>query len=466
MIKYISAILCMLGMLIIHANGQTRHVAFDQQFVDTIYLPSKGNYIKELRLMSLKGEKAKRYYQTNRTGNNDWEQKDMSVLSINKMDFSHVLLFPPLEANRVYKLEIDYVGRYNIYGLFRSMHEEGITLYKEDKTWMEIIRTINKLSDVRYKMLFHPHAPQLEAFKMDLMPLDLNKPDTVQLKALYVKHFEVLKFGIEKIQFDSLVSFGKWVIKQTKFNHASGSEFINWFRMPDYLRIFDFYERRLKVVMDNQNFHDPKKFLLFVNEEITKEYNAFVRSASYDPEAYTVPGYLDEEHLRELKTYTEDKPLSTFPQNYATQYKRLLVPDFGYVSFLGKNNELRGGAPYIGVHLSLFPVNKEVPYKLAKLPFHRRLSFHTGIVLQSLDKEGEREDFFDGRSLLLGGGIKFLSQSTRINFGGVLFKQIDTDSGEKSTMIRPYIGLSIDIEIRKWLEESLPSFSNLFKGGD
>ena len=123
------------------------------------------------------------------------------------------------------------------------------------------------------------------------------------------------------------------------------------------------------------------------------------------------------------------------------------------------NSTLTGGSPFVGVNISLTPVNKNTPYHLSDLSFSQRVSLHTGVILESLKEENIREDFFNGMSLMVGLGYKFGTQSTRINVGGILYNDINQITGGKSIAIQPYVALSIDIEIRKWLSEFIPSFA-------
>ena len=96
---------------------------------------------------------------------------------------------------------------------------------------------------------------------------------------------------------------------------------------------------------------------------------------------------------------------------------------------------------------------------MSKLSLAQRLSIHTGITLNSIEKENLREDFFSNYSLFFGGGYKLFTQSTRLNLGGILFNKLDPISGSSSLGIQPYAGISIDIEIGKWLQNLFPSIS-------
>ena len=157
--------------------------------------------------------------------------------------------------------------------------------------------------------------------------------------------------------------------------------------------------------------------------------------------------------------------LSTYPNSFQTAFKRTLVPDFGYVAFInpGSNSASRGGSPFVGVSISLTAVNKNTPLALTKHSFSQRFAFHTGVILESIKEENVRDDFFQGMSLMIGGSYKVITQSTRIISGVIIYNKIDAVSASKSIAIQPYIGLSIDIEIRKWLAEIIPSFGKNFK---
>ncbi|MFD2588979.1 hypothetical protein ACFSQJ_18790 [Croceitalea marina] len=100
---------------------------------------------------------------------------------------------------------------------------------------------------------------------------------------------------------------------------------------------------------------------------------------------------------------------------------------------------------------------------LSDLSCKQRLAFHTGITITSLEESNKREDFFNRVSWMIGGSYKAFTQATRLNTGVILYNKIDAISGDKSLGFAPYFGLSIDLEIGKWIQKSIPSIGGNFK---
>lgn len=452
--------------------GQNKNVNFGIQFIDTITLPSKDNYIVSAELKKLNKHLSKKYYNSNDPLLKFEIDSTKHVTEIGKEDNNHYLLIPPLNPNQFYKLEIKYVGKYNLYGLFRSMNEEGMPDYKDTMKWMDIVKVINMQLEARtdssnYTIYYHPQVYELEALKAKLSVFEnkldstkLTKTDTLNLTSLYFDNFKILNFKKDEIKIDTLISFSKWILNET-ITEESGTRFISSFNfIPDYIGLYQFYEKRLKADMENTDLKNhPVQFMEYIKKEARLELQEL--KVRYDGYNYIEPNYLQEKVLDTIIMYVEQKQLGTYSNNYETSYKRTLVPDFGYIIYL--NGNLKGGSPYVGVHISLVPVNKDVSMQLSQLSLWQRLSIHTGVNLNPVKKENYRDDFFKNYSLLLGGGLKIFTQSTRLNFGGMLFNKIDAISGKNSIAIQPYIGISIDIEIRKWLESSIPSLTSIFK---
>ncbi|CAM4367718.1 hypothetical protein [Gillisia limnaea] len=214
--------------------------------------------------------------------------------------------------------------------------------------------------------------------------------------------------------------------------------------------------------MDNKSFITHNDFENTVINSLEKEKEEYINNEKKNnrPDE-SISNYIGQ--IARAVVYSKSNPVTTYPEKYETGYKRTLVPDFGYITYIPYEGSIKGGSPYVGVYISLSPVNKNIPLKLSQLSFSQRFSIHTGVTLNSLEKTGFRDDFFSNYSLMLGGGYKILTHSTRLNFGGVLFKKTDAISGNSSVAIQPYVGLSIDIEIRKWLEGIIPTFTKNLK---
>ena len=451
-------ILIFLTTNIAFGQKKAKEVNFGIQFLDTIVLPSRHNYIDSIKLYPIKGKHSKNYY-NDPTFNYSLDSTGVKNISLeSKNDSLNIILIPPLKPNRFYKLDINYTGREDLYGAFRDMLVEGID-YEKKKNWVHTIDIINEnmiATGFPYFYLYHPTNQKLEILKEELKSVDFNSNvDTTLVSNLLYKNLTGLKFKQKEISKDSIIKFSKWLSKLEKFENDAGLEYIEYFgRIYDYQRLYDFFLKYIKIELENnpRQYITHPKFKNLVLESIEKEKKNYTNP---------LPNFLL--HIVELAKYNQVKKLSSYPDKYETGYKRTLVPDFGYITYIPYEGGIKGGSPYVGVHISLSPVNKDVPLKLSQLSFAQRFSIHTGVTLNSLGKDGFREDFFSNYSLMLGGGYKVLTQSTRLNFGGLFFKKNDAVSGNSSIAIQPYIGLSIDIEIRKWLEGIIPTFTKNLK---
>ncbi|AOW20744.1 hypothetical protein LPB138_08675 [Urechidicola croceus] len=442
----------------VFGQNKPKEVNFGIQFLDTITLPSKNNYIDSVKLYPINKNHSKRYYNDPTFNYLLDSSKVKNILVDNRKDSLNTIIIPPLKPNRFYKIEITYVGKENLYGAFRDMLVEGID-YEEKMNWIHTIDVINENMIARnfpYFYLYHPTNKKLVILKEELKSIDFNSNvDTTVVSNLLYKNLTGLKFKQKEISKDSIVKFSKWLSELDKFENDAGLEYIEYFgRIYDYQRLYDFFLKYIKVELEN----NPRKYITH-----PKFKNLVLKSIEQEKRNYTnpLPNFI--RFIEESAKYKQVEKLSSYPDKYETSYKRNLVPDFGYITYIPYEGSVIGGSPYVGVHISLSPVNKDVPLKLSQLSFGQRFSIHTGVTLNSIEKDGFRDDFFSDYSLMLGGGYKVLTQSTRLNFGGIFFKKLDAVSGESSITIQPYIGLSIDIEIRKWLEGIIPTLTKNLK---
>lgn len=449
-------------------NRKPKNVKFGTQFLDTLSLPTEHNYIVSVRLYPIKDKHSKDVY-NDPTYDFDLDYSAAkNIVVTNKIQNKNVLLIPPLKPNRFYVLETKYTDRYNIFGIFREMHSSQDTTWLKDydessEEWLKTVRDFNT-QNPGYQLFFHPSVTQLTDYKNEIRSIDLNRSiDTSAIKKILFKHFEILNFRSKDISDANILQFTRELMGLDSVNEETFLLFFEHLgKVPDYLNLFDFYQRRLKAVMDSRTFNTYNDFESIVKSALEKEKQDYLQMIREH-------GLPDESILnsigqvKEVMLYFNQSPVSTFTENYETGYKRVLVPDFGYVTYVPYPGSIKGGSPYVGIHISLSPANKDVPLKLSRLSFGQRFSIHTGVTLNSLAKTGIRDNFFSNYSLLLGGGYKILTQSTRLNFGGVLFKKTSPVSGNSTVVIQPYIGLSIDIEIRKWLENIIPTFTKNFK---
>ncbi len=221
------------------------------------------------------------------------------------------------------------------------------------------------------------------------------------------------------------------------------------------------------LVANSNTIHENnEKFISTINSKL-KDYEKRIHK---DTLFKTIPfkrfqnetGYLPN-YLKQIRPITQNvSTISTHPLNFENSFKRSLVPDFGLLVNRFPGNEYRG-LPFVGVHIPFQPVNKDVSMAESRLSFGQRTSFHVGITLSSIAEENVRDDLFSNYSLMLGFGHKIIHHALRLNTGVIAYNKIDAVNGDKSFALTPYLGLSIDIEIRKWLEEIIPSFTENFK---
>ncbi len=140
--------------------------------------------------------------------------------------------------------------------------------------------------------------------------------------------------------------------------------------------------------------------------------------------------------------------------SFETRAKYRITPDFGYVGY-GFQKAFNGFTPYLGFQIEFRYFDKSIPFKLIpnKTIWHR-LSFNSAITLASLKKEGQREDLFKDKSLLMGFGFR-LSNALRITGGTILFNQEDPNPliDNKKLGVTPFIGLSIDLSLKQLLND-------------
>ena len=262
-----------------------------------------------------------------------------------------------------------------------------------------------------------------------------------------------------KIQRDSfklkLAEFDKEFAKQDKNNIAETEKKI--------VKLRDSIEAKTKAILEiNEEFVD------LINEKL-EEYSHKIFDSLFRPNKNIEfkrfkdeTGYLPN-YLKTIGPITKKvSTISTHPLNFEKSFKRSLVPDFGLLVNRFPGNEYRG-LPYVGVHIPFAPVNRDVSMAQSKLSFSQRTSLHVGITLSSIAEDNIRDDLFNDYSLMLGFGHKVIHHALRINTGVIAYNKIDAVNGDKSFALTPYLGLSIDIEIRRWLEEVIPSFTGNFK---
>ncbi|MFT3681038.1 MAG: hypothetical protein QM791_12240 [Ferruginibacter sp.] len=140
--------------------------------------------------------------------------------------------------------------------------------------------------------------------------------------------------------------------------------------------------------------------------------------------------------------------------DFDTRTGYTITPDFGYV-YYGFQKDFGSMTPYVGFQLEFRYFDKNIPFNLIrpKSLFHY-LSFTAGLTLTSLKRDGRREDFFSGKSLLTGIGIR-LTSATRITTGVIWFNREDINPliDRKRLTVTPFAGLSIDLKLKSILND-------------
>lgn len=171
-------------------------------------------------------------------------------------------------------------------------------------------------------------------------------------------------------------------------------------------------------------------------------------------EKLTKHGYLDATLIKGGNTYI---------YNFDTRNKLSIAPDFGIVTTrIGNDgNNPYPFVPYIGFHVNLRPLNRDVPFRSYKKSILHRLSFLAGFSLVSVGNgpklvgnagADSTRSFFDKSTLLTGIGFR-LGNAARITFGSMwYFKYIKNPIQQSSIAYTgrslnfwPFIGLTIDL---------------------
>ncbi|WP_445454633.1 hypothetical protein [Flavobacterium sp. 25HG05S-40] len=151
--------------------------------------------------------------------------------------------------------------------------------------------------------------------------------------------------------------------------------------------------------------------------------------------------------------------------NFETRNKVLLTPDFGVVTsaFSNKGKDLEYGiVPYLGFHINLMAVDKDLPFKSYKKNWKQYCSIMVGWSLVNMQKENERANFFEKSSLLTGVGLR-LSNVIRITGGTQWLFDLRKDSNNvesRKLYGTPFIGLSFDLNVKQYLN----GFADILSG--
>ena len=130
-----------------------------------------------------------------------------------------------------------------------------------------------------------------------------------------------------------------------------------------------------------------------------------------------------------------------------------IVPDFGFIGVWRGTSAvaISDFTPYLGFHINLRPINKDVPFRLVRYKtILHYLSVMSGVTLTSLKIPGQREDLFANFSLLTGVGFR-LNNVVKMTGGTVWFKAMDPNPGidRKRLAFSPYAGVSLDLDLQQ-----------------
>ncbi len=486
LLKSLRCLLVVLLVFIQSSSLYSQAVNIGVQITDKeIEVPNKYVYIQKIELQILKKSKSKGFYNTN---NDDFYNKFFDAVpnvkvTWNKKDGDNNLyetVIPPLKPNRFYRLKASCYESESITGLFLMMHDEKNTnWFTEDKEWMKLLKLLSdKNGD--YSITYDPTLAEMQHYKslikdIDLSDLDLKEAEYIsgitdakeiekkkeELKSKKAKIINALKIAAKRVFVilnftenqdkytdQDLVKYSKWILSKSEFKETDVTQFsTDIVDAPDYVNVYNFYEKYLLGKFNDQTIK-PGKLLEEINDAVNMETETF-------QDGQFLPNYLGE-FIPEILSNTV--PISTYSTSFKSSYELSLVPDFGYVAYLSDNESTpRGGNLFVGVNISLSPSNKDVPLQISRLSIMQRLAIHTGVTIGSIEEANVRDNFFGNYSLLVGASYKVLTQGTRVNVGGMFYNKLDAINGSKSIAIQPYIGISIDLEIKKWLQSLFPN---------
>ncbi|WP_298791235.1 hypothetical protein [uncultured Allomuricauda sp.] len=428
--------------------------------------------VDEIFLYEIKSKYTKDIYNLDLTldftdsQSNEYIKKER-LLKIEKQEaFHYFFKVPTLRVNRYYYIVSKYYG-HDLLKIFEAMRDEGLNEGYIKTSWM---RMMMELSEKRkpFYLYYYPLVNELVVFKdlvskskidLTLDNAQISDSDKDELKRLTEFAFPIIKYNPPSI--DLIVRFAKWAKKKSDFGiddtwYFSNPE-IGLGKHYDFLGLYNFYKKHIEKgfpvkTIDYSDKDQIDKIIKSINDKIQDEIEYFDSISNYHPN-----------YLRDIETIVSAaENFKTFPLTFEKSFKRSLVPDFGLLVNRFPGNEYRG-LPFVGVHIPFEPVNKDVTMAESRLSFGQRTSLHVGITLSSIAEDNVRDDLFSNYSLILGFGRKIIHHALRLNAGAVAYNKIDAINGNKSFALSPYLGLSIDIEIRKWLEKTIPSFTGNFK---
>lgn len=154
--------------------------------------------------------------------------------------------------------------------------------------------------------------------------------------------------------------------------------------------------------------------------------------------------------------------------NFETRNKVLLTPDFGIVTsaFTSEGRALEYGiVPYIGFHINLMAVDKDITFKSYKKHPLQYYSIMVGWSLVNMNQDNKYANFFEKSSLLTGIGYR-LSNTIRLTAGTQWLFKIKTTTElftSRKLQAIPFVGLSFDLNVRQYLNGFFDILSGIGK---
>jgi hypothetical protein len=154
--------------------------------------------------------------------------------------------------------------------------------------------------------------------------------------------------------------------------------------------------------------------------------------------------------------------------NFETRNKILLTPDFGVVTpaITSKGKGLQYGiVPYLGFHVSLMAVDRDLSFNSYRKNWKQYFSLMVGWSLVDMKQDTLYDNFFEKSALLTGIGYR-LNNVIRITAGTQWLFRVNLDAdAKKARSLRaiPFVGLSFDLNIRKYLNGFVDVLSGIGK---
>ncbi|HSZ34200.1 MAG TPA: hypothetical protein VK772_12870 [Puia sp.] len=151
------------------------------------------------------------------------------------------------------------------------------------------------------------------------------------------------------------------------------------------------------------------------------------------------------------RSYSASSPVG---QDIKTAAGNYIIPDFGLTNFGTTvfNQFGYGIRPYLGVNISLRPIDKSIPIERVIHKGLIRYSVVLGLTTYQMTREGTN-DLFKNMSLIAAIGYR-LSRGCRVNGGVILYRHDNPNPVlQQSYTLGPEVSLSMDLDIVSWISK-------------